>query len=129
MTSSMSAGTSRIPFCLLTTVLRTDRIGDSMVKWTITIGERQMLLQNIMTTKKEESHVRASLRTNARAAPVVAKVRFVSFIHSARMICLTSVSFDSGVRTAVRMIAVGLGLELSRYTSTVVPCTKVEKPE
>ncbi|EIM81984.1 uncharacterized protein STEHIDRAFT_161338 [Stereum hirsutum FP-91666 SS1] len=48
-------------------------IGDSMVKWTITIGEQQMLLQNIMTTKKEEAHVRASLRTNARAAPVVAQ--------------------------------------------------------
>lgn len=55
-------------------------IGDSLVKWTITIGERQMLLQNIMTTKKEEAHVRASLRTNARAAPVVAQVRF-SFVH------------------------------------------------
>lgn len=52
-----------------------------MVKWTITIGERQMLLQNIMSVKKEESHVRASLRTNARTVPVVSRVRSVQLSH------------------------------------------------
>lgn len=45
-----------------------------MVKWTITVGDRQMLLRNVMTPKKDESHVRASLRTNARSTPFASNV-------------------------------------------------------
>lgn len=99
-------------------------IGDSMVKWTITIGEQQMLLQNIMTTKKEEAHVRASLRTNARAAPVVAQVRLipVCFIYFVR----TEDLIDIFVGCTV---ALGLGLELSWNSSSVVTRPKVKEPQ
>lgn len=90
-------------------------IGDSMVKWTITIGEQQMLLQNIMTTKKEEAHVRASLRTNARAAPVVAQVRLIPvyFIYFVRTEDLIDIfvwlygRFRLGIGTFVEFIFSG----------------------
>lgn len=51
-----------------------------MVKWTVTVGERQMLLRNVMSSKKDESHVRASLRTNARSTSFASNVCFIQLI-------------------------------------------------
>lgn len=51
-----------------------------MVRWTITVCERQMLLRNVMVPKKDESHVRASLRTNARSTPLASSVGLIRLI-------------------------------------------------